>query len=88
MNYTIEIKKKLKTDNNKHFSVGEDIGFGLLNQATQKEDRYIGEIKKINDDSIVINKIECKNKDIKTPKEMTVLLSDILPNSCCYVYYD
>ena len=86
MKYEIEVKKTLKTDNNKSFSVGSDIAFTLFNAETNHHDRYIGEIEEITDESIVIGRIEINRNQIAGKK--TILLQDIESNSCNYVYYD
>lgn len=85
MKYKIEVKKTLKTDNNKSFIVGSDIAFTLFNTETNYHDRYIGEIEEITDDSITIGRIEINRNQIAGKK--TILLKDIESNSCNYVYY-
>ena len=87
MNYKIEVKKTLKTDNKKSFGLNDDIAFSLLNQESQPV-YYIGRIIEILDDSIVIEHIECKDKDVEVPERMTVKLESIVENSCCYCYCD
>ena len=86
MKYEIEIKKTLKTDNNKSFGVGSDIAFTLFNAETNYHDRYIGEIEEITDESIVIGRIEINRNQIAGKKKIP--LQDIENNSCNYVYYD
>lgn len=85
MKYEIEVKRTLKTDNNKSFRVGDDIAFKLFNVETNYHNRYIGEIEEITDDSIVIGRIEINRNRIAGKK--TILLQDIESNSCSYVYY-
>lgn len=85
MTYRVKVKKTLHTDNNKTFSVGTDIAFKY------KGISYIGEIKKIGKKKLKLINIEItdENKHIhKYSKEMVVLLKDIEPESCQYVYYD
>lgn len=88
MKFEIEVKKTLVTDNNKKFGIHSDIAFTLLNKTTQNEEKYIGRIIEIDGDSIVIDTIECKNKDVEVLDKMRVLLNSIVDNSCSYVYYD
>lgn len=86
MKYEIEVTKKLKSDNNKYYSVGSDIAFVLINSDTNHHDKYIGEITAINDDSIDITNIEINGE--KIDGKMNIKLGTIKPNSCNHVYCD
>lgn len=86
MKYNIKIAKTLKTDNCKNFNVGSDIFFTLLNQETHCHDRYIGEIVEITEVAIIIKNVEVNGNNIDGEK--IILLNDIEPNSCNYVYDD
>lgn len=84
MKYKVKIKKTLIADNGKRFSEGEDISFSIIEFGDTIE--YICSIKKIKKDMIIINNIEKDKKIVKG--KMTILLKDIVPNSCDYVYYN
>lgn len=80
MEFKIEVKKKLITDNNKEFSVGQEISFRFEGHD------YIGEIIVLDELGIVITRI-CKDR--KNQKgTMFVPFDEIEPDSCGYVYYD
>lgn len=83
MDYEIEIKKTLISDNGKRFRVGSDIAFTLFNQGTKAHDKYIGEIRSISSNGIVITNIEVNRKHVDGYQ--AILFSNIEPNSCNYV---
>ena len=86
MEYNIKVTKTLVADNNRKFSVGEDIFFKLYNKEHDRYDNYIGEITKIEKKSIELTRLEInKNRE---KGSIVVRLEDIEPNSCNYVYYD
>lgn len=86
MKCKIEVIKNLITDNGKKFSKGYDIFFRKKNENSDHINRYIGCIKKINDDSILIDNIEINR--CKVNGEILIKLDEIISNSCDYVYYD
>lgn len=83
MKYKIETKTTLISDNNKRFYIGNDIAFTIFNKKTKHYDKYIGEIRSISNDKIIINKIEINREYIGGYKE--IKLNDIESNSCDYV---
>lgn len=83
MNFSIVITKTLKTDNNKTFKVGEEIAFSMKNEEDDYLDRYIGKIEEIEDNYIVISKVEINR--CKIDGTLKVYLDKIFSNSCNYV---
>lgn len=83
MEFNVQVKKTLYTDNDKKFRVNDDICFVLISTG----DKYIGKITKIKAKSIVIEDIVVNDKQTALPP-MKVKLDDIKPYSCQYVYVD
>lgn len=86
MFYGIKTIKTLISDNGKRFHIGDCITFSIYNTIMKKEDKYISNIIDINNDSIIIDNIEINKQ--KFNGKAFIKLSDILTNSCDYVYYD
>lgn len=86
MDYALEIKTTLIADNGKRFNIGSDISFTFFNKETNHHDKYIGKIKNILDDRIIIENVEI-NRDCFGGC-MEIRLSDIKKNSCNYVSID
>ena len=82
MKANIEIKKTLCADNDKRFSVGDDIAF--TRKDTGK--RYIAQIKEIYEKCIVVDNVEYGEERIK--EKMIVYYDNIVDKSCSYVYVD
>lgn len=86
MKYKLETVKTLITDNNKKFTVGNDIAFTIFNKETNYHDHYIGEIREILTSTIIIKHIQINKNCIEG--ELSIQLEDIEKNSCNYVYVD
>ena len=80
MNYTIKTVKTLETDNDKKFNIGQDIAFTLKDSGA----RIIGNIIEIAENHIKINDILVNENAVQG--EAIVTLSNIVDNSCSYVY--
>ena len=86
MEYKVKTVKKLIADNGKEFRVGTDIGFTVYNKVTNYHDRFIGRIKEIKDEVIIIDNVELNKGNIDG--KMVIALDNIEKNSCNYVYVD
>ena len=86
MEYKVKTVKNLITDNGKEFGVGTDIGFIVYNKVTNYHDRFIGRIKEIRDEVIIIDNIELNRG--KVDGKMVIALDNIEKNSCNYIYVD
>ena len=86
MEYKVKTVKTLIADNGKEFGVGTDIGFTVYNKVTNYHDRFIGRIKEIRDEVIIIDNVELNRG--KVDGEMVIALGNIEKNSCNYVYVD
>lgn len=83
MDYVVETKKILISDNGKRFNEGQDIAFSILNKETNIHEKYIGNIYRIYDDCIIIDNIEVNRGYIDG--SMAIGFKEIEPNSCNYV---
>ena len=86
MEYKVKTVKTLIADNGKEFGVGTDIGFTVYNKVTNYYDRFIGRIKEIRDEVIIIDNVELNKGNIDG--KMVIALDNIEKNSCNYVYVD
>lgn len=82
MKYEIEIIKKLHTDNGKVFKAGQEISF----TQNSHQDRYIGKIIDITQDSLLIGDIELNKNPVDG--EMQIPLQNVDDMSCDYVFVD
>lgn len=83
----MKIEKTIITDDEKRFSVGDEIAFRRYNCTTCYIDRYIGEITKIRDHSMELKDVEVNRSRVTYNNEtFEVLYDSILPNSYNYVY--
>lgn len=88
MNYGIEIKTTLIADNGKRFNVGQDISFTMLDEKTNTHEKYIGNIRRIDDDSMIIDHIEINRRQFPNAICMKIYFTEIDKNSCNYVSVD
>ena len=86
MEYKVKTVKTLIADNGKEFRVGTDIWFTVYNKVTNYHDRFIGRIKEIRDEVIIIDNVELNRG--KVDGKMVIALDNIEKNSCNYVYVD
>ena len=86
MEYKVKTVKTLIADNGKEFRVGTDIGFTVYNKCTNYDDSFIGRIKEIRDEVIIIDNVELNKGNIDG--KMVIALDNIEKNSCNYVYVD
>ena len=86
MEYKVKTVKTLIADNGKEFGVGMDINFTIYNKVTNYYDRFIGRIKEIRDEVIIIDNVELNRG--KVDGKMVIALDNIEKNSCNYVYVD
>ena len=86
MEYKVKTVKTLIADNGKEFRVGTDIGFTVYNKVTNYHDRFIGRIKEIRDEVIIIDNVELNRG--KVNGKMVIALDNIEKNSCNYIYVD
>ena len=86
MEYKVKTVKTLIADNGKEFGVGMDIGFTVYNKVTNYHDRFIGRIKEIRDEVIIIDNVELNRG--KVDGKMVIALDNIEKNSCNYIYVD
>ena len=86
MEYKVKTVKTLIADNGKEFRVGTDIGFTVYNKVTNYHDRFIGRIKEIRDEVIIIDNVELNRG--KVDGKMVIALDNIEKNSCNYIYVD
>ena len=86
MEYKVKTVKTLIADNGKEFGVGMDIGFTIYNKVTNYHDGFIGRIKEIRDEVIIIDNVELNRG--KVDGKMVIALDNIEKNSCNYVYVD
>ena len=86
MEYKVKTVKTLIADNGKEFGVGTDIGFTVYNKVTNYYDRFIGRIKEIRDEVIIIDNVELNRG--KVDGKMVIALDNIEKNSCNYIYVD
>ena len=86
MEYKVKTVRTLIADNGKEFRVGTDIGFTVYNKVTNYHDRFIGRIKEIRDEVIIIDNVELNRG--KVDGKMVIALDNIEKNSCNYVYVD
>ena len=84
MEYKVKTVRTLIADNGKEFRVGTDIGFTVYNKVTNYHDRFIGRIKEIRDEVIIIDNVELNRG--KVDGKMVIALDNIEKNSCNYVY--
>ena len=79
-NFTI--RKQLIADNGRVFGINDDIAFTVLNPVTKYYDRYIGTLKDIKYNCILLTNVEInggyENNEV-------VYLDDITDKSCNYV---
>ena len=86
MAYKVKTVKTLIADNGNEFRVGTDIGFTVYNNVTNYHDRFIGRIKEIRDEVIIIDNVELNRG--KVDGKMVIALDNIEKNSCNYIYVD
>ena len=86
MEYKVKTVKTLIADNGKEFRVGTDTGFTVYNKVTNYHDRFIGRIKEIRDEVIIIDNVELNRG--KVDGKMVIALDNIEKNSCNYIYVD
>ncbi len=86
MEYKVKTVRTLIADNGKEFRVGTDIGFTVYNKVTNYHDRFIGRIKEIRDEVIIIDNVELNRG--KVDGKMVIALDNIEKNSCNYIYVD
>ena len=91
MKHEVKIVKTLITDNGKEFSVGADIAY----RTKGSDKKYIGRIKDIGADALILDNVEAKNTNPSSNRrttfldgDVTVRFEDIVDGSCGYVYYD
>lgn len=86
MKYEIKMKKVLIAGNSKSFSEGSEIGFDVKRRFSEGTDHYLGVIKIITDDSLVLDNVEINRTPVSA--EVVIKLDDIVDNSCSYVSVD
>ena len=88
MQYGIEIKTTLIADNGKRFNVGQDISFTMLDKKSNTREKYIGNIRRIDDDFMIIDHIEINRMQFHNSMCMKIYFTEIDKNSCNYVSVD
>ena len=76
------IKKQLVTDNGRVFGINDDIFFTVLNPITNCYDRYVGTVKEITNQKLILTNVEINRG---YDGNIVVDLDDITDNSCNYV---
>ena len=76
------VRKQLVTDNGRVFGINDDISFTVLNPTTNYYDRYVGTVKEITNQKLILTNVEINRG---YDGNIVVDLDDITDNSCNYV---